>query len=740
MDNDVPYQSSAQTARIRRKYYLHSVLNGVSFRLLAGNIITLYALNLGAGNTLIGLLSSFIHISMLLLLIGRPLVNRFGAVRVQSVFWFTRYVLMLPILLTALPAVAANPTLSFTLIAVSVLGFHSAKGVALAGQQSILGSVVGEKGRGAVLSRIQSLNTTVSTIVWLLVGFALSRDPSRVVYAGIFLCGVIAGLLSSTALAGIPEPPLASRDATGSFLSSVRDGFANPGFRRLMALLFSKNVVLGMTGAFLIVQFRVVFGHSDANIVFITLIGSMGVIAMAAAAGLLMDRVGARPLYFAFALITTLSIVPAVGSTGSGAAWMLWVVPSVVIFFYTVGANGMMNCSQDYLFATITTDQRLNLGIVYHIVAGTAGFLGSVGGGLALDAIITGTDLSGPAAFQLFFGVMLVGLTGVSLLVTRLPDIGAYSILNTISILFSPRELRAFRTLRRFGRTQNVDDERDVIRSLAKSPSRAAVDDLLTKLRSPSFAVRAEALSALRNHPADHRVATALVKEVTEHQFTTAHIAAEAIGQSRLREGIPALRSALDSGDFMLCGKAMVALAELDDRGSLKRMVDVFERSDNPRVIIHGARAFATLRAAEAVPSLFRKLEPRIAPFIRDEIILAVAETLGIGDSFYPVYVIFVERNLAGVAELMDRTTASQDDVRKLVLESTGDPALFAAVARRVYTTDPPRVSAIDLPGLVLGALDNPTILGLVRFRFLVAAIAVLVDRAEPVEQSVRSR
>ncbi|TVQ19100.1 MAG: hypothetical protein EA382_16935, partial [Spirochaetaceae bacterium] len=595
--------------------------------------------------------------------------------------------------------------------------------------QSILGSVVGEKGRGAVLSRIQSLNTTVSTLVWLLVGLALSRDPSRVVYAGVFLAGIVAGLLSSTALAGIPEPALGSGDTTGSFLACVREGFASPGFRRLMALLFSKNVVLGMTGAFIIVQFRVVFGHSDANIVYITLIGSMGVIAMAAAAGLLMDRVGARPLYFAFALITTLSILPSVLSDGSGSAWMLWVVPSVVIFFYNVGANGMMNCSQDYLFATITSDQRLNLGIVYHIVAGTAGFIGSVGGGLALDAIITRTSLSGPAAFQLFFGVMLVGLFGVSLLVTRLPDIGAYSILNTISILFSPRELRAIRTLHRLGRTRSVDDEREIIRSLAKTPSRSAVDDLVTKLTSPSFAVRAEALSALRAHPADHRVVAALVKEVTEHEYTTAHIAAETIGQQRLRGGIPALRSALDSGDFMLCGKAMVALAELDDREILPRMVDIFERSDNPRVIIHGARAFAILGAATGLESLINKLEPRIAPFIRDEIILAIAEILGIGGAFYPFYVIFIERNLAGVAELLDRTTASQADVRKLVLESTGDPDLFARTARGVYTTDPPRVAAVDLPRLILAALDNPTLLGLVRFRFLVAAIAVLVDR-----------
>ncbi|TVR54383.1 MAG: hypothetical protein EA426_17005, partial [Spirochaetaceae bacterium] len=189
-DNTETYQSSSEIARIRNRYYVHSILNGVSFRLLAGNIITLYVLNLGADNTLVGLLSSFIHIAMLFLLVGRPLVNRYGAVRVQSVFWFLRYVMMIPVVLTVLPGISANRDLTFALIAIGVFGFHSAKGVALAGQQIILGSVVGEKGRGAVLSRIQTQNTTVSTIAWLLVGFALSRDPSRLVYAATFIIGI----------------------------------------------------------------------------------------------------------------------------------------------------------------------------------------------------------------------------------------------------------------------------------------------------------------------------------------------------------------------------------------------------------------------------------------------------------------------------------------------------------------------------------------------------------------------
>ncbi len=734
-DDPQDYQSSSQLARIRRRYYVHSMLNGVSFRLLAGHIITLYALNLGADNTLVGVLSSFVHIAMLFLLVGRPLVNRLGAVRVQSVFWFTRYLMMLPILLTMIPSVAANQDLAFLLLSVSVFGFHASRGIAIAGQQTILGSVVGEKGRGAVLSRIQSLNTTVSTVAWLLVGFALSRDPSRLVYGGTFLVGILVGFASAAVLSTLQEPVTGKTDGSSSFMQSVRGGFSDARFRRLMGLLFTKNVFLGMTGAFLIVQFRSVYGHPDSSIVYITLIGSMGVIAMAAATGLLMDRVGARPLYFTFAAITAASIVPIVVGPGTGPSLIIWLIPSVVFFLYNVGANGMMNCSQDYFFAAIDSDERLNLGIVYHITAGLGGFIGAVSGGLALDAVLIHAGLGETGGFRLYFGLLVLALVGVSMLVMRLPDIGAYSILNTISILFSPRDLRAIRILSRLDRSRNVDDERKMIRALGRSPSKVAVDDLLTKLRSPSFAVRSEALTALRLHPADHTVAKALSHEVREHHFTTAHIAAETIGIKRIREAAPALRDALDSDDFMLCGKAMVALSALDDRSSLPKICELFVASLNPRVIIHGARAFAVFRDPETVRLLINKLEPRIAPFIRDEIILSTAEIVGIGPRFYPVYVQFIDRHLAGTAELLDCTTASHPDLRSLVLETTGEPSVFSATARRVYGKRPLTLSDVDLSAMVLAALKNDTILGLVRFRFLVAAIAVFLIGTQPERQ-----
>ena len=716
--------TSAELGRNRRRYYLHSILSGVSFRLLAGSIITLYALRLGAGNTFVGLLSSFMHVSMLFLLVGRRLVARMGAVRLQSVFWAVRYLAMAPAVLTVHPAVRSNPPLAFALLAIGVFGFHTAKSIAMAGQKTILGLLVGARDRGAVLSRIQSLNTGFSTVAWLLVGLALGRDAPLGTYAVTFAVGIFVGLAAAWALSGLPEPQDAEAGSGEKLFDAVRSGLTSPGYRRLTVVIFLKNLFLGMTGAFLIVQFKRVFMHGDGEIVYITLVGSLGVIAMAALAGLLMDRVGARPLYFAFSVVTALTLLPIVIGPAAPGGWAAWIIPCAVFFFYQMGSMGMANCSQDYFFATVKPEERLNLGVAYNINAGVAGFLGSFGGGLILDGMLASRVFPEVTVFRIYFGVLFAAMVVVSLAVVRLPNIGAYSIANTLSILFSPRDLRAIRLLRRLDQSQTAEEERQTIRALARNPSAVSVDDLLQRLRSPLYSLRMEALGALRHHPLDPGLSQALVTEVRDHEYTTAHVAAEIIGDRRVSEAIPALREALGSDDFMLCGKAMFALAQLGDRESLDAIRRLFEATPNPRLIIHGARAFARLKAAEMVPVLTTRLEPTIAPFIRDEIILALAEIAGMRDWFYPLYMAFLERQEAGVAELRERA-ARDGELAALAGEVTAEPEIFGRLAGKLAAERGVSVAGMDYTALFAAAATNPELMRLARFRFLFAGLLI---------------
>ena len=93
-------------------FYKFSFFNVVSFSFLAGNLIILYALRFSAGNILIGVIAASYQFTFIFSLIGRTLVRRLGAVKLFGYFWAVRYIVMVPLLLTAIPRIRDNSALA----------------------------------------------------------------------------------------------------------------------------------------------------------------------------------------------------------------------------------------------------------------------------------------------------------------------------------------------------------------------------------------------------------------------------------------------------------------------------------------------------------------------------------------------------------------------------------------------------------------------------------------------------
>ena len=113
MSNDPgphPTDPPSQTRQHRgvSDYYRFSAFNVISFTFLAGNIIVLYALRFEASTVLIGLIGASYQVNLLFTLLGRYVVQRAGAVRTFGYAWITRYIFMLPLLLTQLPSVRSG--------------------------------------------------------------------------------------------------------------------------------------------------------------------------------------------------------------------------------------------------------------------------------------------------------------------------------------------------------------------------------------------------------------------------------------------------------------------------------------------------------------------------------------------------------------------------------------------------------------------------------------------------------
>jgi hypothetical protein len=311
-------------------------------------------------------------------------------------------------------------------------------------------------------------------------------------------------------------------------------------------------------------------------------------------------------------------------------------------------------------------------------------------------------------------------------------NLGAYPIRNAMAAIFSPRDLRAISLTHRLRRVRSVAEEKQTLRAMGEAHSGLPLSEILAKLRSPRFTIRAEALQALADVPLNESAVQALLTEVKNHAFTTAYLAADIMGSRGLREGIPVLRNSLDTQDFFLQGKAMVALARLGDRESYGKIRKKLRETSNPRVIIHGATALELVRDVEAIAPLLEKIGLKMQPYVRDELILSLAGILGFGEWFYPMYVSFLESAASGIAMLGDFVAEAKNPrvPRELLNELLArlpqrNRSLYSGLAVELLQSAEIVVADTNVSSILSEAVLDTRLIKLERFLFLVNATII---------------
>ena len=726
----VPDDDSLTPRQLRvaqRNFTLFSFLNVISFQLLTGNIIALYALRLGASDLLVGMLYSFIPLGQLLPLVGRAIVRRLGTVRTMGVFWIVRYVLMTPILFAPLLARSQSPA-AIWLIAASVVGFNLARGIAITGQNAIIGAITTEAERGSFLARNQLVSHFGAIGTGVAIGLLLQEQSPLFLFSLLLGVGITVGFASTRVVFRFPEPPAPVRG--GGFLGAVGRALRRAGVPRFILLLAVNGFVASMVLPFLVVYVKRVHDLGDNAIMLLAAVGSVGAVVMALVSGFVIDRVGAKPLMTLFTAILTVTVVLVAVAPPLGSPLAVWIYLGAVFFLATFGANGAASAHSVYYFNLTPRAERLNMGILNFLVTGIPASLGALAGGVVLDRL-GATGLETDAVYRLYYGALVAAYVGILLLTGRLERLGAYHVHDLLSIFVSPRQLHALALMHRLKASRTPAREQSLVRRLGDVQSRLAGPDLLRSLASPRFAVRTEVLDALSDIPANDEIACALIAEVEQQPFTTAHKAAELIGRKQIHEGIEVLRRGLTSPDIFLMGKCMMALARLGDNESRAAIEGIFTSTTNPRLLIHGAAALELYGAPGCLDALLAALERASNRYVRDEVILSAAGILEMADAFYPLYQGFVAEPRLGLA-LMTDFVAERQEQRRLPPQTLNlvtapvaqfhDPEAFRAAAARALEQVSVVVGDTPVAGTLVQALERPVTGELDHFRFLVAA------------------
>jgi MFS family permease len=656
--------SPYRLGKARDLYNIFSVFNSLSWQFLVGNIITLFALRLGANSTYIGTLNAVLYVAFFFLPLGKALTSRYSVVKIFSTAWIWRAIGMLPALFAPMAFAAGNRDLALLLILLGAAFFHIIRGIGLVGNNPILSFLSAGPDRGAYMTQIQIINSAVGMFAGFVIALLLGRDPPLFLYAIIIAVGIVCGVFSGMLMGKIPGPEMERRVKNKKIFGIIREAMAQPSLKLFIFILLLVALVSGVSRTFIVVYSREVFVQSDGMVSLYAVFGGLGVLMIGLVIKFLVDKIGAKPIFSGCVIIGLASLVPVVFFPASMSENFTTVTLFLTFLFFLMnfgwlGAEGVM---QTYFLGLIPAEQMMDMGILYFFGFGVAGAGGSLISGLLLDAAaaVTGSAI---VSFRILY-VILIALSGwILFLMRKLVPLGALPFRGALEVIFSFRDLRAISLLDKLDKTSDSGEEHALLEALHDTPSKLSIKGLLARAKSPRLSVRMESLQAIDALPVfTEDVERALIGDILNNPYTTAYRSARTLGNHGVFAAVPLLRELAVSGDYMLAGEAIIALAKLGDRGVKPQIERIIAETSNPRLKIAGVEALGIYRQPDSISVLLDILRvPDPPPYLLDEVVLTMASILDIQNKFYPLLVSLLSDESLATPLAMDEAEAAYE-------------------------------------------------------------------------------
>ncbi|MDR2479155.1 MAG: MFS transporter [Treponema sp.] len=654
--------SPYRLGKAREVYNVFNVFNSLSWNLLVGSIITLFAMRLGASSTYIGTLNALLYVSFFFLPLGKALTRRFRIIGIFGFAWVARAAGMIPVVFAPLAAHLGRQDVALALTLLGVAIFHIVRGVGMIGNNPVLSSLSTGPDRGSYMTQIQIINSAAGMFSGFAVAMILGRAPPLFLYSVIMTAGIVCGITSGAMIKKVPEPQTEKKADKISFAGIFREAMREPPVRLFMFILLIVALASGVSRAFLVVYAREVFSQSDGMVSLYSVFGGLGNLMAGMLIKFLVDRIGAKPIFMVCVIIGLAAMIPVVffpaGAAGNITTAVLFL--SFLFFMLNFGFLGSEGIAQTYFMGLIPEEKMLDMGILYFFVFGVAGAGGSFLAGLLLD-ILAGTGLTAFASFKILFAIIIALTVMAVVLQRKLTPLGSLPFAGAIKVIFSYRDLQAISLLDRLNKTRDSREEEQLLGALHDTPSQLSVKGLLERAQSPRLATRLESIRALEKlDTLSGSAEKALINDIINNPFTTAYISARILGNHACASAIPLLRELASSTDYMLAGESVIALAKLRDEAFRPHIENIILGTDNPRLKIMGVEALGIYRSANSLPALLDILRgENPPPYLRDAVTLAMSAIVDTQNQFYPILVRFVaEPSLASTLALDEAEAA----------------------------------------------------------------------------------
>ncbi len=396
--------------------FLFAGFNALSFPLVIGNPMILYAKTLGASATVLGIIAGMMPLLVIFQIPAASHVSRVGYKRFVYAGWGMRVLFIVGMAVVPLLGGLLEPTARLALMLMLLFAFNLSRGISSCAWLPWITALVPETIRGRYLARDAACVNLASFLVILLAALTLGDHPSAWQFAALFFLSAAMGGLSLVFLKRIPdvEPPVeAQRNANVPIPWGAIS--AHPPFRKLLRANVAWALAVGGLAAFTTAWLKSQAGLGEGDVLLVSSAAFLGGLSSLWLLGPRLDRLGSRPVMM-FCVATWMVIVGGWVALAGHKLQPSWSI--LVLLQFLMGlATALVNMANVRLaMAIIPVMGRDHFFALFSVVGSLALGLSPILWGMLIDAM-RGVDLvwHGLAVnrYSLFFA-----MTGLMFLVT----------------------------------------------------------------------------------------------------------------------------------------------------------------------------------------------------------------------------------------------------------------------------------------------------------------------------------
>ena len=346
--------------------------NALTFQIIIGTPLFLYAKSIGASSTVLGLLAAATPLMTMLQLPAAKYLPVFGYRRFVLMGWGARTVFIFFVALIPLLGFLDNPT-KLTLLVFCILVFNMMRGAASAAWMPWIALLIPEEARARFLSRDQIFMYGGSLLALLVSALMIGGEVSVYEFSLVFVLSGLAGGVALYFIKNIPD--VHAPDAMQKSAQAVpwKTIFYYPPFLALLIfnLLFVFEV--GSLGVFTVQYLRDLPGFNDSVVLYLSCLSFVGSLLVLPFVGKLLDRFGNKVVLFVSLLLFGIVILGwfclAAGlvSPKSGVVFMVNLLGGVAGAGFNVANSRMAfavmpHMGRDHFFALFSVITSLGLG------------------------------------------------------------------------------------------------------------------------------------------------------------------------------------------------------------------------------------------------------------------------------------------------------------------------------------------------------------------------------------------